>query len=248
MPALPRRLYRYNTTKAHKSVTTIRGAVGAIRSKQVVGVAIAPRRAAQHTSALKNRQIFAPLPYVASHIVQTTKILLKASHWTSPWVAVVIAFNHLEVDGLDPVFCLFPGVIPSSSRRRPAFVPFPWDVPRKELDLATLLCRGTSYLILQSHRGAPFFVIRQPVFSVFRQISRISLAFRQPLTEFLRVIPTNAHHRMGSSLAKPGFLPCRIALLLPPLLANRVHASRRIVAGTVHEHLKVLYPCIPDAE
>src|SRR5208337_527169 len=112
-----------------------------------------------------------------------------------------------------------PSVIPGSSRRRPAFVPFLWDVPRIQLDLAMLLFRGAPCLILQPNRGAPFFVLRQPVFSVFRQISRTSFAFRQPLAELLRVIPTNSHHRMGRSLAKTRFPP-------------------RIIARTFDEHLK----------
>ena len=175
-----------------------------LRSKQIGGVIIAPRRTAHHTVFhLSIIPINAPLPYVASHVVQPKLVCRKASRWTSPWIAVVIAFNDWVSGGPVLVQRLSPSVISGSSRRRPAFVPFLWDGPRIQLDLATLLFRVVPYLILQPNSGAPFFVLRQPVFPVLRQISRTSFAFRQPLTEFLRVIPTNPHHRMVRPLAKP---------------------------------------------
>ena len=93
-PAVAQLIYRYNTTKSEIIATINRGADVASRSKQSAGEVTVPRRTAQHTVLrLSIVPIFAPLPYVASHVVQTTKIRLKASHRTSPWIAVVIAFN-----------------------------------------------------------------------------------------------------------------------------------------------------------
>jgi hypothetical protein len=142
--------------------------VAAIRSQQQkVWVVIDPRRTAQHIA------IFAPLPHIASHVVQPKLVGRKASHWTSPWIAVVIAFNDRQYKseerpsgGPVPVLRLIPSIISGSCRRRPTFVPFLRDIPRIHLDLATLLFRGAPYLIFQPYRGAPFFVLRQPVSSL----------------------------------------------------------------------------------
>ena len=80
-----------------------------MRSKQRVGVVIVPRRTSQHTVLLLSViPIFAPLPYVASHVVQTTKIRLKASYRTSPWIAVVIAFNAWPSRSQSQIFASSP--------------------------------------------------------------------------------------------------------------------------------------------
>src|ERR1700722_4260145 len=90
----PRRLCRYNTTKSESIATVNRDIVAATRRKQRVGVERVPRRTAHHAVLrLSIVPIFAPLPYVPSHVVQTKLVGLKAAHRTSPWITGVIAFN-----------------------------------------------------------------------------------------------------------------------------------------------------------
>src|SRR5271165_2022979 len=60
-------------------------------------------------------------------------------------------------------------------------------------------------------------------------------------------VPAYAHDRIRWALFKPRLLPGCTAPL-PPVLTNRVHAFRRVVAGALDECMKVLQARIPNVE
>src|ERR1700736_86934 len=94
--ALARKDYRATTTtKADDIVANTGRAEATKRCEQKVGVAMAPRRTAQHTVfILRIVPVLAPLPHVASHIIQPILICREAPDRTRPRVSIVITLDH----------------------------------------------------------------------------------------------------------------------------------------------------------
>ena len=93
-PSLPRRLHRYNTTKAGYGGTMIGRDTPAVRRKHSISAPSFPRCSAPHTVLFfKFIPVFTPLPYVASHVVQPKLVRWKAPHGASSRIPVVVAFN-----------------------------------------------------------------------------------------------------------------------------------------------------------
>src|SRR6516165_3274147 len=93
--------------------------------EQKVGVAMAPRRTAQHTVfILRIVPILAPLPHVASHIIQPILICREAPDRTRARAPIVITLDHGPAFRFVSNPRLLSAVITRSRRRRPLRTPW----------------------------------------------------------------------------------------------------------------------------
>src|SRR5690349_9118894 len=89
-PSLKRKLPNDNTTKTDAIEAAIGCVVAATRGEQMIAAATVPRCTTQHTEfMLRIVPILAPLPNVASHIIQSTVICRKTPNRTRTRVSIV---------------------------------------------------------------------------------------------------------------------------------------------------------------
>jgi len=183
---------------------------------------MAPRRTAQHTVfILRIVPILAPLPHVASHIIQPILICREAPDRTRPRVPIVITLDHGPAFRFVSNPRLLSAVITRSRRRRPLRTPW------IKVYLGALLFRRISGFRIQSHCYTPFSVGRQPVMHALGQRTGTAFSLGQPFAKRFHIVPAYAHDRIRWALFKPRLLPGCTAPF-PPALTNRVHAFRRV--------------------
>jgi hypothetical protein len=203
---------------------------------------MAPRRAAQHTVfILRIVPILAPLPHIASHIIQPILICREAPDRTRPRVPIFIPLDHGTAFRFVSNPRLLSAVITRSRRRRPLRTPW------IKVYLGTLLFRRISGFRIQSHCYTPFNVGRQPVVRALGQRTRTAFSLGQPFAKRFHIVQLTPTTGFVGPCLNPGSFqvaPRRFH----PLLTNRVHAFRRVVAGSLDECIKVLQARIPNVE
>jgi hypothetical protein len=184
---------------------------------------MAPRRTAQHTIfILRIVPILAPLPHVASHIIQPILICREAPDRTRPRVPIFIAFDHGTAFRFVSNPRLLSAVITRSRRRRPLRTPW------IKVYLGTLLFRRISGFRIQSHCYTPFNVGRQPVMHALGQRTGTAFSLGQPFAKRFHIVPAYAHDRIRWALSKPRLLPgCTAPLPPAPYQSSTCLPSRR---------------------
>ena len=182
--ACSQRLPSHNNNESRYIVANTGRGEAAKRCEQKAGVAMAPRRTAQHTIfILRIVPILAPLPHVASHIIQPILICHEAPDRTRPRIPIFITLDHGTAFRFVSYPRLLSTVIARSRRRRPLRTPW------IKVYLGTLLFRRISGFRIQSHCYTPFNVGRQPVVQALGQRTRTAFSLGQPFAKRFHIVP-----------------------------------------------------------